>query len=267
MGADVIFAFFGFDESFRGEAGLPAFKADLGQFLKDTKAKNYGGRGSPRVVLFSPIANEKLPDPNYPDPAANNKNIRAYAAAMAEVARDNGVAFVDLFGPSQQLYAEAAERGTPLTINGLHLTEAGDRALASVIFRRPLRRGGPRGRRRQARRARSCAAVVDRNEQWHARYRTVDGYNVYGGRSLLAFPSAKPGEKITNNKVMQEEMTQRDVLTANRDKRVWAAARGREAQDLAADDSNLPPVEQSNTSTRYCYDSDNLRVLTGWELN
>jgi putative membrane-bound dehydrogenase-like protein len=38
---------------------------------------------------------------------------------------------------------------------------------------------------------------------------------------------------------MQEEMTQRDVMTANRDKRVWAVAQG---GDLTVDDSNLPPV-------------------------
>ena len=66
----------------------------------------------------------------------------------------------------------------------------------------------------------------EKNRQWHARYRTVDGYNVYGGRSKLAFHDGKGGPKITNFHVMQEEMAQRDVLTANRDKRVWAVARG-----------------------------------------
>ena len=29
----------------------------------------------------------------------------------------------------------------------------------------------------------SASAINDKNYQWHARYRTVDGYNVYGGRS------------------------------------------------------------------------------------
>jgi hypothetical protein len=44
---------------------------------------------------------------------------------------------------------------------------------------------------------------------------------------------------------MQQEMSQRDVKTANRDLRVWAVAKG---GDLKVDDSNLPPVEtiQSN---------------------
>jgi glucose/arabinose dehydrogenase len=38
---------------------------------------------------------------------------------------------------------------------------------------------------------------------------------------------------------MQQEMTQRDVMTANRDQRVWAVAQG---SDLAVKDDNLPPI-------------------------
>ena len=87
--ADVIFAFYGFNESFKGDAGLDKFKADLDKFLKDSKTKNYSGKGAPRVVLFSPIANEKLNDPNMPDPSANNANLAKYSAAMANVAKAN----------------------------------------------------------------------------------------------------------------------------------------------------------------------------------
>src|SRR5580658_1144243 len=73
--ADVIFAFFGFNESFKGKVGLEKFKSDLDAFLKTTLAKNYSGKGHPRVVLFSPIANERTQDPNFPNPAGNNANI------------------------------------------------------------------------------------------------------------------------------------------------------------------------------------------------
>ena len=133
--ADVIFAFFGFNESFKGAAGLEGFKKDLGKFLTETKTKNYSGNGSPRLVLFSPIANEKLRDPNYPDPKANNENIANYTAAMAEVAKAEGVLLVNLFTISQELYAQAAKKGESLTMNSLHLTEAGNQALATEIFR------------------------------------------------------------------------------------------------------------------------------------
>lgn len=239
--ADVILAFFGFNESFKGDAGLAKFKQDLDKFLKDTKAKNYSGKGSPRLVVFSPLANEKINDANLPDPAVNNENLKKYSAAMAEVAKANGVPFVDLFTISQRLYAQAAQQGNPLTFNTLHLTEAGDQALASEIFRGLFGEAAPRGDFEKLR-----AAVLEKNLEWHARYRTVDGYNVYGGRSKLEFPKAGAGSpKITNYDIMQQEMSQRDVKTANRDQRVWAVAKG---GDLKVDDSNLPPREtiQSN---------------------
>src|SRR6185295_446636 len=89
--ADVIFAFFGFNESFAGDAGLAAFKDNLGKFIKHVAGQNYSGKGAPRVVFFSPIAKEKINDPNLPDPTANNAYIQKYAAAMAEVAKANNV--------------------------------------------------------------------------------------------------------------------------------------------------------------------------------
>jgi glucose/arabinose dehydrogenase len=239
--ADVVLAFFGFNESFKGEAGLDKFKQDLDKFLKNTKAKNYSGKGAPRIVLFSPLANEKLNDPNQPDPTVNNADLQLYTAAMAGVAKANDVPFVDLFSVSQRLYAQAAKQGQSLTFNTLHLTEAGNNALAPEIFQVLFNEKPTTANLEKLR-----AAVLEKNAEWHARYRTVDGYNVYGGRSKLEFPKAgKDSEKISNYAVMQDEMTQRDVKTANRDQRVWAVAKG---GDPKVDDSNLPPVKtlQSN---------------------
>jgi len=254
--ADVIFAFFGFNESFKGKAGLEKFKSDLDAFLKTTLAKNYSGKGHPRIVLFSPIANERAQDPNFPDPTANNLNIAEYAAAMAQVAKDNGVPFVDLYHPSQQMFATSAKRKQPLTINGLYLTEDGDKILAQAIVQafaggRALP-GKSEVKAQDEERLRD--AVKDKNAQWEARYRTIDGNNVYGGRSALAYAPKQnfvedrnpPPPYLSNFKVMQEEMAQRDALTANRDKRIWAIAKG---GDLQVDDSNLPPVTPVPTDT------------------
>ncbi|MDA1275942.1 MAG: GDSL-type esterase/lipase family protein [Verrucomicrobia bacterium] len=233
--ADVVFAFFGFNESFNGEKGLEKFKSDLDRFLKQTKAQNYSGKGNPRIVLFSPIANEALSKSDYYVPTDNNQNIKLYTAAMAEIASSNEVPFVDLFTLSNRLYADSARKGLSLTFNGLHLTEDGDRVIAPEIFRAVFGETAPSRKFEQLR-----AAVLDKNTEWHARYRTVDGYNVYGGRSQLKFPVAGNGSPmITNYDVMQDEMAQRDVKTANRDTRVWAIAKG---GDLKVDDSNLPPV-------------------------
>lgn len=232
--ADVIFAFYGFNESFKGTAGLTAFKANLDTFLKDTKKKDYSGKGAPRIVLFSPLANEKLTDPNMPDPASNNANIAKYSAAMSDVAQANNVQFVDVFAISSKLEGKKQ----PLTLNTFMLTEAGDKILAPKIFRALTGETVSLGKLKKLR-----SAIKDKNTEWHARYRTVDGYNVYGGRSKLAFPvrQEKDAPKITNFDVMQDEMTQRDVKTANRDKRIWALAKG---GDLKVDDSNLPAVRQ-----------------------
>ena len=225
VGADVIFAFFGFNESFAGPAGLAKFKSDLDAFLRDTRAKNYGTRGAPQIVLFSPIANEAHPDKNFEIPAANNRNLALYAAAMAEVAGDRaGVTFVDLYAPSQKLFEEAAKAGRPLTINGVHLNQTGDAAFASVIFKTLFGEAAPVGDF-----SRLQEAVNKKNTEWHSRYRTVDGYNIYGDRSKIAYESVKDQPKITNYQIMQEEMKQRDTITANRDRILWAAAKGETA--------------------------------------
>src|SRR5688572_22801953 len=129
--ADVIFAFFGYNESFKGYEGLEKFRSDLNKFLKETSAKNYSGRGPVRIVLFSPAADEKHADPNFPNPAANNANLADYTEAMADVARENGVAFVNLFKPTQDLYTKHRQ---PLTVNSHFLSAEADRLLAPIIF-------------------------------------------------------------------------------------------------------------------------------------
>jgi len=128
--ADVIFAFFGYNESFAGEAGLPKFKQDLDEWIKSTLAQKYNGMSAPRLVLFSPIAHEDLGDRNLPDGQTNNARLKLYTAAMAEVAKANNIPFVDLFVPTLALYKSSAK---PLTINGVHLNEDGDAAVAAII--------------------------------------------------------------------------------------------------------------------------------------
>ncbi len=245
--ADVILAFFGFNESFRGATGLPKFRAELEQFVKETKGKDYSGKGAPRLVLVSPIGNERHQDPNYADPALNNSNLQMYTAAIQEIARANDILFVDVFNPSLQLFSEASRQRASLTINGFMLNDAGDKALAPALFRGMFGETPPAGNFDRLR-----MAVNDKSAQWHARYRTVDGYNVYGGRSALAYQADKggfisdrnaPAPYISNYKVMQEEMLQRDILTANRDKRIWTMAK---AGGFQADDNSLPPVDDSN---------------------
>jgi hypothetical protein len=229
--ASVIFAYWGFNESFGGEAALPEFKSNLDKFLKVTLAADFG-KGKPRIVLFSPIAHEDMKSANFESTltASNNKNLALYTAAMAEIAKANGVQFVNLFDASQKLYASAAQR---LTINGIHLTAEGDKALAPVQFAAVFGKNAPTTN------AATLAAVLEKNTQWHHRYRTVDQFNIYGGRSRIKY------EGVDNATVLGAELANRDIKTANRDKAVWAAAQGK-TLEVADDNLNAPVAVPPN---------------------
>ncbi|HQU42853.1 MAG TPA: GDSL-type esterase/lipase family protein, partial [Pirellulales bacterium] len=242
--ADVVFAFFGFNESFAGKQGLEKFKQDLDGFVKHTLSQKYNGESAPKLVLFSPIAHEDLHDPNLPDGSENNARLKIYMQAMAEVAKANGVAFVDLFQPTLEIYREADASRSPasasgtrkragrsLTMNGIHLTEDGNAELADVIVQALFPGQKPQLSDEALTKLRE--AVNDKNFYWFHRYRTTDGYSSYGGRSYLKFVNGQ-----TNREVMMRELEVLDVMTENRDKRVWEMAQGR---DLKVDDGNTPP--------------------------
>jgi lysophospholipase L1-like esterase/glucose/arabinose dehydrogenase len=224
--ADVVFAMFGFNESFAGVEGLDGFKTNLTRFIQGIHSKKYNGQTAPAVVLFSPIAHENLKDRNLPDGTVNNERLQKYVTAMAEVAEAQKVKFVDLFTPTLEAYKTAQ---SPLTINGIHLNTAGNQFVAGVIDKalfgelaaplspsqlEPLRQ-----------------AVLDKNFYFFHRYQTTDGYNVHGGRSGLSYNG------ISNLEVMQREMEILDAMAANRDRKIWAVANG---SDLTVDDSNTP---------------------------
>ena len=225
--ADVIFAMFGYNESFDGEPAQ--FATALEEWIDHTLSQNYSGEGAPRIVLFSPIAHEDLNDPNLPDGRENNARLAAYAEAMETVAGEKGVRYVDLFGPSLDLYREAA---SPLTINGIHLNSEGNRQIAEVIVESLL--GSSTADAATLENVRT--AVVDKNWYWFNRYRATDGNDVWGTRSVLEFTDGQ-----TNFEVLQNELVQLDYMTANRDPVIWAAAAG---DSIEPDDSDVPePVE------------------------
>jgi putative heme-binding domain-containing protein len=225
--ADVVFAFYGYNESFSGAVGLEKFKQDLDRFIKHTRAQRYNEKSPPRLVLFSPIAHENLGDPNLPDVVENNRQLKFYTAAMAEVAKVNGIPFVDLFTPTRARFS--ASSGPKLTINGIHLNQEGDRFVAGVGYQ-ALFGEAPTFDEQRLERLRT--AVNEKNWYWFVRYRTPDGYSTYGDRAFLRFVGGQ-----TNYEVLQRELEIIDLSTSNRDKVVWAAAQGR---TIKPDDSNLP---------------------------
>ena len=67
------------------------------------------------------------------------------------------------------------------------------------------------------------SAVQDKNWHWHNRYRATDGNDIWGGRSTLTFVDGQ-----SNADVLKHELAMLDVMTANRDKAIWAAAEGKQ---------------------------------------
>jgi glucose/arabinose dehydrogenase len=251
--ADVVFAFFGYNESYAGQDGLAAFKQQLGDWIAHTLAQRYNGKSAPRVVLFSPIAHEDLGNPDLPDGRENNRRLELYTRAMEEVAKARGVTFVDLFAPSVQLYAATK---APLTTQGIHLNSEGDRLISQVIDRALF--GEPRAYE-PSYLERVRQAVLDKDFHWFNRYRTTDGFATYGDRAFLTFirgnprnvnpdQAAKAGRDAvlpTNYEVLEREVAVLDTMTSNRDTRIWAAARG---SDAKVDDSNTPTLIDAQTN-------------------
>lgn len=224
--ADVILGFWGYNESYDDKP--EQYKANLIAWIDETLSKKYNGTSAPRMVLCSPIAHEDLNNPNLPDGRANNARLIKYANATAEAAKEKNIPYVDLYSLTAALYAEKDEA---LTINGIHPNPYGNKLLAqhlaSTLFGLELSKD-------EEKLESIRAAVTDKNWYWHNRYRATDGNDVWGGRSHLKFVDDQ-----TNRTVLMHELDMIDVMTANRDKNVWAKANGIKAYTV--DDSNVPP--------------------------
>ena len=179
----MVFAFFGYNESFAGEAGLDKFKKDLDDFIKHTLGQKYNGKSAPRLVLFSPIAHEDLNDRNLPD------GTREQPAARA-VHRGDGRGRQGQRRAVRRPVPPDARRCTPRP------TEAADdqrhppeRATATEqlaeVIDEALFAGRPDAKRDAEALEKLRQAVLDKNFHWFNRYRTVDGYSIYGGRADL----------------------------------------------------------------------------------
>ncbi|EPR67850.1 PVC-type heme-binding CxxCH protein [Cyclobacterium qasimii] len=217
--ANVIFSFFGYNESFDNQP--ETFKKQLSLWIDHLRTQKYDSVNVPKVVLFSPIAHENLGSPNLPDGSENNPRLQAYTQAMAEVAQEKGVVFVDLFNATQQMYQSIEE---PLTINGIHLNEKGNQEVGKYIAETLM--GGSVSNDQVALDA-IRSTVKDKNLYWFHKYRAISGNDVWGTRSI----------QDGNYKTLQRELEMLDVMTANRDKKIWARANG---DDIEIDDSNMP---------------------------
>jgi glucose/arabinose dehydrogenase/mono/diheme cytochrome c family protein len=258
--ADIILAFFGYNESFQGEEGLENYKAELDAFIKHTLQQQYNGNTAPQLAIISPIAFEDLSSlKDLPNGVKENKNLELYTQAMKEVSEKNKVLFVDAFNPSKKWYASSAQ---PLTIDGSQLNEEGYGKLSVLLADEVF--GTLKGKA-EGNRALIYEMVMEKNWMWHNDYKIPNGVHVYGRRYKPFGPDNYPVEL---EKIRQ--------MTAIRDEAIWKAAQG-ERMDIASADKKtikLPPVEtnynpQQNGNLTYLYGPDaldKLKVPEGYKI-
>ncbi len=223
---DVVFVLYGYNESFAGESGVTAYEGELAAMVERyTKLRKEKGKDL-RFVFFSPIAYQDLGDPNLPKASELNPNLSLYTQATQRAASKLGATYIDLFTPTLKLFDSSSKR---YTVNGIHLNADGYKKLAGMISEALFGKAAPS----EAQLTDLYAAVVDKNWHWHNRYRATDGNDIWGGRSTLTFVDGQ-----SNADVLKHELVMLDVMTANRDKAIWAAA---EHKPHVIDDSNVPP--------------------------
>ena len=212
--ADVILAFFGFNESFAGPSGMEKFEHDLDRFITRTKAARYNGHSEPRLALISPIAHEDLRRHGLNDGKSNNTNLRLYCEAMARIAGRHQFVFVDLF----TLTSRVMKQKRDLTINGIHLNDEGHRLLGPLLMKFLFDAGVNED---AVRLDKMRAEVLAKNRLFWYDHRAVNGYYIYGGRKepfgVVNFPA---------------EFRRLREMTANRDRRIWALAQGKKLPDV-----------------------------------
>ena len=211
--ADVILGFFGLNESFAGEAGVPAFEKDLEAWVALHWAARYNGKAAPRIVLVSPIAHERVARLVHVDVEARNRELARYTEAMRTVATRVNVPFVDVFTPMRAAMAASPE---PLTINGIHLNEAGDRVFAGVLMTALGFEPAPSDTSATAAKGFEDLReqVRAKNQLWFYRFRPLNAEYVVG-RRVNPFGSVN----------FPVEMKRLDERIAEQDQKIWRQAK------------------------------------------
>ncbi len=234
--ADVVFAFWGFNESFDGEQGRAAFRAELAAWVEHVRGLRNADGLPLRVVLFSSVPFANPGNPSLPEGSELNARLARYDDAQLEVAAALGVPLVDLATPLRTRQARGA---TGLSINGVHLTEAGNEVLADAV----AHAFGIEQHADAARQAAVREIVREKDLLWFNRYQATDGYNVYGGRSSLIY------DGVTNFEVLQRELEVLDALCDQLDLAIRAVARGEPRPAAPAiGASPIPPLIEVATN-------------------
>lgn len=219
--AQIIFACYGLNEAFKGKDSLQSFKEQLTAFLQHLKSQQYDSIKNPEVVLVSPITHEKMGG-FLPDPADHNKNLELYTTAMREVAKQLGIAFVDVLTASRDL-----EQGEDsVTINGIHLNDKGYQMISEVMAKAL---DFPVAAWQATQQQVNLKKLIDqKNQQFFYLYRAVNSEYIVGRRKE---PWVQPpGGPIS----YPGELAKLNVMVKRLDSVVWAEAKQDAAVNFAS---------------------------------
>ena len=177
---EMLICFFGYNESFAGAEPdqLADFRSNYEKYLADVSKKitDAGGK-QPGFALVSPIAFEATGNQFQPNGETENANLAAYTNVVRDLAAERKLPFVDLFTPTKKLFA--AEAGAQFTINGCHLNEEGDKAVAAILDKELFGEAISADDELFER----VRSLINDKAWLHLQdYRMLNGWYVYGGR-------------------------------------------------------------------------------------
>lgn len=236
-GATLLFLQFGQAEALQGSAGLAMFKSDYHRLLDEL------GRHTPRIVLLSPagfMPSTRLPDLTTPE---NRKVLAEYASAVADIAKQRGLPFVELTVVTQN---EPSTDGLHLSAKGLEIV---GREVASAL-------GLP---------AKSepsdilRAAIVEKNRLWADCWRPANWSFVYGDRI-----SQNYGKGFGPVPSLKENFEAYKPLVSSWDKHIQALARG---EISAVPAPQTGPVVSTEKVISAAEEQATFKVADGFEVN
>lgn len=258
---DIILGFFGYNESFRGEAGLTLFRGEVEAFIDHTLAQDYNQGKGTKLVLVSPIAFEDLSNKyDLPDGKEINANLILYTNALKEIAAAKNIPFIDVYSQTMKWFESAND---DLTIDGSQLSEQGYQQFATYLVDQIF---GKSKVKSTIDREKIKEAVLEKDWIWYKDFKIPNGVHAYGRRFNPFGPDNYPFEI--------EKLHQ---MAAIRDTLIWKTAVG-ESVDLAKMDKNTLKLPEVKTNyepgeegvQEYLYGQDALdkfHVAPGYKID
>ena len=236
-GATMLFLQFGQAEALEGQAGLAKFKSDYHRLLDELS------RHTQRIVLLSPVSFMPSKRPPYLTTPARRQDVVDYAAAVAEIARQRGLPYVNLVEVTRE----------ELSVDGLHLSAEG---LAAVGEQCAKALGQPALVERSAK---LRPAIIEKNRLWADCWRPANWSFVYGDRV-----SQNYGKGFGPTPSLKQNFEAYKPLVAAWDAHILALAQGQ---------ASVPPPPQAGLAVSTekvmsaAEEQATFKVADGFEVN